>query len=307
MTFIDEHRDRFGGVEPICTVLTEHGLSIAPSTYYASKARPPSARAVRDAELKVLVQEVFEANYRVYGARKIWHHLRRQGHQVARCTIERLMREVGITGAVRGRKIVTTVQDRAAERAPDLVDRDFVAKAPNRTWVADFTHVAAWAGTVYVAFVVDTFSRRIVGWSAATTKHTELVLAAVEMGLWQRDREGNRHQPGQLVHHSDAGSQYTSFALAEHLQREGIAASIGSVGDAYDNALMESTIGLFKTELIKPRRPWRNLSDVELATAEWVDWYNHHRLHGAIGHIPPAEYEANYHLTDKKPQVTVKI
>jgi putative transposase len=250
---------------------------------------------------------VFEANYRVYGARKIWHHLRRQGHQVARCTIERLMRELGITGAVRGRKIVTTVQDRAAERAPDLVDRDFVAKAPNRTWVADFTHVAAWAGTVYVAFVVDTFSRRIVGWSAATTKHTELVLAAVEMGLWQRDREGNRHQPGQLIHHSDAGSQYTSFALAEHLQREGIAASIGSVGDAYDNALMESTIGLFKTELIKPRRPWRTLSDVELATAEWVDWYNHHRLHGEIGHTPPAEYEADHYLTDKKHQVTVKI
>ena len=307
MTFIDEHRDRFGGVEPICTVLTGHGVSIAPSTYYAAKARPPSARTVRDTELKALIREVFEANYRVYGARKIWHHLRRQGHQVARCTVERLMRELGITGAVRGRRVATTVQNRVAERAPDLIERDFVADAPNRTWVADFTHVAAWAGTVYVAFVVDTFSRRIVGWSAATTKHTELVLAAVEMGLWQRDREGIRHQPGQLIHHSDAGSQYTSFALAEHLHREGIAASIGSVGDAYDNALMESTIGLFKTELIKPRRPWKTLSDIELATAEWVDWYNHHRLHGEIGHIPPAEYEAAYHLTDKKPQVTVKI
>lgn len=283
-------------------MLTGHGI-----TYYAARARPPSARTVRDTELKALVQEVFEANYRVYGARNILHHLRRQGHQVARCTVERLMRQLGITGAVRGKKIVTTVQDRAAERAPDLVDRDFVAKAPKRTWVADFTHVAAWAGTVYVAFVVDTFFRRIVGWSAATTKHTELVLATVEMGLWQRDREGNRHQPGQLVHHSYAGSQYTSFALAEHLQREGIAASIGSVGDAYDNALMESTIGLFKTELIKPRRPWRAPSDVELATAEWVDWYNHHRLHGETGHIPPAEFEGNYHLTDKKHQVTVKI
>ena len=217
MTFIDEHRDRFGGVEPICAVLTEHGLSIAPSTYYAAKARPPSARTVRDAELKVLVQEVFEASYRVYGARKIWRRLRRQGYRVARCTVERLMRELGITGAVRGKKIVTTVQDRAAERAPDLVDRDVVAKASNRTRVADFTHVAAWAGTVYIAFVVDTFSRRIVGWSAATTKHTELVLTAVEMGLWQRAREGNRHQPGRLVHHSDAGSQGEFNWSSQHL------------------------------------------------------------------------------------------
>jgi putative transposase len=200
---------------------------------------------------------VFDANYQVYGGRRIWHQLHRQGHQVTRCTVERLMRELGITSAVRGRKVVTTVQDRAAERAPDLIKRDFVVDALNRTWVADFTYVAAWAGTVHVAFVVDTFSRRIVGWSTATTKHTELVLAAMEMGLWQRGREANRHQPGQLVHHSDAGSQYTSFTLVEHLGQEGIAASIGSVGDAYDNALMESTIGLFKTEPIKPRRPWK--------------------------------------------------
>ncbi|WP_307659156.1 IS3 family transposase [Streptomyces sp. V1I1] len=305
VTFVDENRDRFGGVEPICTVLNEHGVGISPSTYYAAKARPPSLRATRDAELKALIQQVFDANYRVYGARKIWRELNRQGHAVARCTVERLMRELGLAGAVRGKKVITTVTDPAAGRAPDLVDRDFVAQAPNRCWVADFTHIATWAGVVYIAFVVDTFSRRIVGWSAATTKHTELVLAALEMGLWQRDREGSPHQPGQLIHHSDAGSQYTSFKLATHLQGEGIAASIGSVGDAYDNALMESTIGLFKTELIKPQRPWKTLSEVELATAEWIDWYNHRRLHGEIGHVPPAEYEAHHYLTATKHQVTV--
>ncbi|WP_329611629.1 IS3 family transposase [Kitasatospora herbaricolor] len=306
VAFIDGHRGRFGGVEPICRVLSEHGCSIAPSTYYAHHKRlaAPSARTVRDEELKELIREVHEANYRVYGARKIWRELGRQGRQVARCTVERLMRELGITGAVRGKKVITTIADPAAERTPDLVDRQFVASAPNRCWVADFTHIATWSGVVYVAFVVDTFSRRIVGWSAATSKETRLVLDALDMALWQRDRDGFPYQRGELVHHSDAGSQYTSFRLAEHLDAAGIAASIGSVGDAYDNALMESTIGLFKTELIKPRRPWRALSQVELATAEWTDWYNHRRLHGEIGHVPPAEYENSYYLTATKPQVT---
>ncbi|WP_327371568.1 IS3 family transposase [Streptomyces sp. NBC_01217] len=316
MTFIDEFRNRFGGVEPICPVLTEHGLSIAPCTYYAAKSRPPSQRAKWDAELKALIQTVFDANYRVYGARNMWRRLRRQGHRVARCTVERLMRELGIAGAVRGKKVITTIRDHAAERVPDLLDRDFVAPAPNRCWVADFTHIAAWARTVYVAFVVDTFSRRIVGWSAATSKETQLVVDALEMGLWQRDREGHCHVAGELVHHTSAvevlrrpveSTQYTSFTLAEHLDHDGIAASIGSVGDAYENALMESTIGLYKTELIKPQRPWRTLSEVELATAEWVDWYNHRRLHGEIGHVPPAEYEANHYLTAHKPQVTTEI
>lgn len=226
---------------------------------------------------------------------------------MARCTVERLMRDLGITGAVRGKKVITTIPDASAQRAPDLVDRDFVAAAPNRCWVADFTHVATFAGVVYVAFVVDTFSRRIVGWSAATSKETRLVLDALEMALWQRDRDQSPYQKGELIHHSDAGSQYTSFALAEHLDRAGIAASVGSVGDAYDNALMESTIGLFKTELIKPRRPWKTLSEVELATAEWVDWYCHRRLHGEIGHIPPAEYETHYYRATTKPEVTVTI
>ncbi|MFD9044885.1 IS3 family transposase [Streptomyces bottropensis] len=309
VAFIDEHKDRFGGVEPICRALTDHDCKIAPSTYYAHHKRQaaPAARTVRDAELKTLITQAYEANYRVYGARKIWRHLNRQGVSVARCTVERLMRDMGITGAVRGKKVITTIPDESAQRAPDLVDRDFVAPAPNRCWVADFTHVATFAGVVYVAFVVDTFSRRIVGWSAATSKETRLVLDALEMALWQRDRNQRPHQKGKLIHHSDAGSQYTSFALAEHLDRAGIAASIGSVGDAYDNSLMESTIGLFKTELIKPRRPWKTLSEVELATAEWVDWYCHRRLHGEIGHIPPAEYETDYYNETAKHQVTVKI
>lgn len=205
------------------------------------------------------------------------------------------------------KKIITTIPDGSVERAPDLLDRNFVAPAPNRCWVADFTHVSTWSGVVYVAFVVDTFSRRIVGWSAALSKETRLVLDALDMALWQRDRDEKPHQRGELIHHSDAGSQYTSFRLAEHLDAAGIAASIGSVGDAYDNALMESTIGLFKTELIKPGQPWRTLSQVELATAEWIDWYCHRRLHGEIGHIPPVEYETNYYLATTKPQVTTKI
>lgn len=290
-------------------MLTEHDCKIAPSTYYAhrKRLRAPSARTVRDAELKPLIRQIFETNYRVYGARKVWRELHRQGHIVARCTVERLMRELGVTGAVRGKKIITTIPDSSVERAPDRVDRDFVAGAPNRCWVADFTHVATWAGVVYVAFVVDTFSRRIVGWSAATSKETQLVLDALEMALWQRDRDEYPCVRGELIHHSDAGSQYTSFKLAEHLDAAGIAASIGSVGDAYDNALMESTIGLFKTELIKPQRPWKTLSQVELATAERIDWYCHRRLHGEIGHIPPAEYETNHYHATPKLQVTTTI
>ncbi|MFF0143069.1 IS3 family transposase [Streptomyces sp. NPDC005227] len=309
VAFIDEHRARFGGVEPICRVLTEHDCKIAPSTYYVAKKRAvePSARQVRDAALKKLITEVHQANFRVYGARKVWRELHRQGHTVARCTVERLMRELGIAGAVRGKKIITTIADSTVERAPDLLDRNFVAPAPNRCWVADFTYVKTWSGVVYVAFVVDTFSRRIVGWSVATSKETKLVLDALDMALWQRDREEHPYQRGKLIHHSDAGSQYTSFRLAEHLAAAGIAASIGSVGDAYDNSLMESAIGLFKTELIKPGRPWRTLSQVELATAEWVDWYCHRRLHGEIGHIPPVEYETNYYLTTTKPQVVTTI
>ena len=301
MSFIDEHRDRFGGVEPICRVLTQHGYSIDPSTYYRAATRPPSARAVRDSELKDLIARVHSENFGVYGVRKVWRELNRCGQAVARCTVQRLMRELGLSGAVRGKKVRTTVPDPSAERASDLVRRNFVATAPNRCWVADFTYVQAYRGTVYVAFVVDTFSRRIVGWSAATSKATPLVLGALEMGLWQRDRAG-QDRAG-LIHHSDAGSQYTSFRLAAHLAGQDIAASIGTVGDALDNALMESTIGLYKTELIKRRGPWRTLTDVELGTAEWIDWYNNRRLHGEIGHVPPVEYEAEFYLRQPNPQL----
>jgi putative transposase len=297
VTFIDEHKDVFG-VEPVCRVLTQHGWQIAPSTYYAARSRPASARSVRDAQLKAEIMRIFTGNYQVYGADKIWLELNRQGIGAARCTVERLMRELGIAGARRGRKIRTTIPGKDGQRAPDLLGRDFTAPAPNRRWVADFTHVAAWASVVYVAFVVDIYSRAIVGWSAASHKRAKLVLDALQMALWRRDRAGHPAGPG-LVHHSDAGSQYTSFAFTAHLLEAGIDASIGSVGDAYDNALMESTIGLYKTELIKRRGPWRSLAEVELATAEYVDWYNNKRLHTAIGGIPPAEYEAAYYAQNQ--------
>lgn len=293
MSFIDEHRGCFG-VEPICRVLTGHGWKIAPSTYYAAKARPASARAVRDEQLTTEITRVYEANYSVYGAEKIWRQLNREGVAVARCTVERLMRDLGVAGARRGRKVRTTVGDGRHERAADLLNRDFTAPAPNRRWVADFAHVATWAGIVYVAFVVDVFSRAIVGWSAATTKRTSLVLGALQMALWRRDRTGHAVHDG-LVHHSDAGSQYTSLAFTTHLLTAGIDASIGSVGDALDNALVESVIGLYKTELIKPHGPWKTLADVELATAEWVDWYNAQRIHTTIGGMPPNEYKTNYY------------
>jgi putative transposase len=214
------------------------------------------------------------------------------------------MRADGLAGVVRGRKIRTTIADPSHERARDLVARDFTAEQPNRCWVADFTHVTSFAGVVYVACVVDVYSRTIVGWSAATNKRTPLVLDALDVGLWRRDCDGRTVEQG-LIHHSDAGSQYTSFHFTTHLVAAGIDASIGAVGDALDNALMESTIGLYKTELIKPKRPWRSLAQVELATAEWVDWYNHSRLHSAIGHLPPADYESMFyaHTTPDQPEL----
>jgi putative transposase len=291
--YIDAHKEAFG-VEPICRVLRQAGVAIAPSTYYAAKARPASARAVRDGELKEHIMAVWKDNYEVYGARKIWNALHRKGIKAARCTVERLMRELGIAGAVRGKTRRTTIPAGDGVRAGDLVGRDFAVRRPDALWVADFTYVPAWSGTVYVAFVVDAFSRRIAGWKADTRMTTSLVLDALEMALWSRDHAGHPvSEP--LVHHSDAGSQYTSIAFTDHLAREGIEASIGSAGDAYDNALAESAIGLYKTELIKPRGPWRTLDDVEYATLEYIDWYNNRRLHGEIGHLPPAEHEAAYY------------
>ncbi|MFF5393193.1 IS3 family transposase [Streptomyces sp. NPDC013012] len=293
VAFIDEHRHVFG-VEPICRVLTIHGLKIATSTYYAARKRTPSARSLRDAELKTQISRVHADNFSVYGVRKVWRQLHREGIPVARCTVARLMRDLGLQGVRRGRGIRTTVRDDGHDRADDLLQRDFTASHPNERWVADFTYVTTWSGIVYVTFVVDVFSRAIVGWSAATSKRAKLVLDALDMALWRRDRAGNPAGPG-LIHHSDAGSQYTLFAFTAHLLEARIDASIGTVGDALDNALMESQIGLYKTELIKPRKPWHGLADVELATAEWADWFNNQRLHTAIGTIPPHEHETNYY------------
>ena len=296
MTFIDDNQCRFGGVEPVCRVLSEHGWQIAPSGYWAAKARPTSARDLRDDEIVKIMYEIRGEDYNeVYGARKMWRELRRRGHQVARCTVERLMRREGLSGAVRGRhKIKTTVANPRHERAPDLVKRDFTAPAPNRVWVADFTEVVTWTGIVYVAFIVDVYSRAIVGWAAATSKAAPLVVDALRMAVWRRDHEGHKVQKG-LIHHSDAGSQYTSTRFVGNLRLANIDPSIGTVGDALDNALMESTIGLYKTELIKRRGPWRSFADVELGTAQWIEWYNTRRLHSAIGHVPPNEYEAAYY------------
>jgi putative transposase len=287
-----------GGVEPICRVLSEAGLQVAPSTYYEVKGRVPSARTVRDEELMVVIREVYDANYQVYGARKIWRELHRQGHRVARCTVERLMRRLGIAGVSRGRtRRRTTVADTAAAAArPDLLCRDFTAGAPNTRWVSDLTYVPVAGGTVYAAFVIDCYSRFIVGWRLAGHMRTDLPLDALEMALWQRDV-----QPGQLVHHSDRGSQYLSIRYTERLAEAGAAVSVGSKGDSYDNALAETVIGLYKTELVDRHGPWRSIDDLELATLEYIDWYNHRRLHSACDYRPPAEHEAAYYAQHNTP------
>lgn len=286
---IDVNREEFG-VESIC-----RELQVAPSTYYAVKAREraPCPRVVRDRELLEEIRRAHKANFGVYGARKVWRQLRREGIVAARCTVERLMARDGLQGAVRGKRRRTTIPADLPCRPADLVQRDFKAPAPNRIWVSDFTYVATWSGVAYVAFAIDVFSRRIVGWKADRSMHTDLVLDTLEMGLWARDHDGQPVDRG-LIHHSDAGSQYTSFTFTERLIDAGVDGSIGSIGDAYDNALAETTIGLYKTELIRRRGPWKTIEQVELATLEWVDWYNHARLHSACGNIPPVEYEERY-------------
>lgn len=290
--YITDHRERFG-VEPICAV-----LPIAPSTYFrvraqAQDATKRSARAKRDDELRVLIRRVYEESFGgVYGPRKVWRHLRREGHDVARCTVERLMREMGLAGVVRGRAWkITTQSQPALDRPTDLVDRTFEATRPNQLWVADFTYVATWAGFVYVAFVIDVFSRRIVGWRVSTSMRTDFVLDALEQAIYAR---GGRWPAG-LVHHSDHGSQYLSMRYTDRLGDAGIAPSVGSRGDAFDNALAESVIGLFKTEVIQRLGPWRNLDGVEFATLTWIDWFNTRRLLEPIGYVPPAEFEARYY------------
>ena len=279
------------GVEPICRVLTEHGIKIAPSTYYEARSRQPSRRAVRDAEIVALIEQVRQHRFGCrFGARKMWLHLRANGHDVARCTVERLMTQQGWAGALRGKKPRTTIAAAADPRPADLVDRDFTATAPNQLWVADFTYVATWAGMVYVAFVFDVYSRRIVGWRAAARMTTELVLDTLEHAIWSRRSDGVEDLTG-LVHHTDAGSQYTSFAFTHRLIDEGVDASVGSVGDAYDNALAESQIGLYKTELIRPEGPWRDVDQVEFATLDWVHWFNNERPHESIDDLTPVQAE----------------
>ena len=289
VSFIDAHRKVYG-VEPICRV-----LPIAPSTYHAHTARrieptKRSARARRDDALGPEVRRVFEENFRVYGVRKVWRQLRREGLDVARCTVARLMRAMGLAGVIRGKPVRTTISDRAAPCPLDRVNRQFRAPAPNRLWVSDFTYVATWAGFVYVAFVIDTYARRIVGWRASRTTHASFVLDALEQALHDR-RPVHR---GGLVHHSDRGSQYVSIKYTERLAEAGIEPSVGSVGDSYDNALAETINGLYKAEVIHRRGPWRNFEAVEYATLEWVDWFNHRRLLEPIGNIPPAEAEDQY-------------
>ena len=288
IAFIDAHRDAYG-VESICAQ-----LPIAPSTYYEHKSRQidPSRvpeRVRRDGALRGSIRRVWDDNFQVYGARKVWRQLNREQMPVARCTVERLMRSLGLQGAVRGRKCRTTIADDSAQRPLDHVNRQFWATRPNELWVADFTYVATWSGFVYVAFVIDVFARRIIGWRVARSMHAELVLDALEQAIWSRSGvEG-------VVHHSDRGSQYLSIRYSERLAEAGAQPSVGSVGDSYDNALAESIIGLFKTEIIHRRGPWRHLEAVEYATLEWVDWFNHRRLLEPIGNIPPAELEATYH------------
>jgi putative transposase len=276
------------GVEPICTV-----LEIAPSTYYAAKQRRPCARRLRDAELTVEIHRVFDANYQVYGARKVWRQLNREGITVARCTVERLMARAGLAGRVRGRKRRTTIPADVAARPGDLVERKFRATAPNQLWIADITYVATWAGFAYTAFVTDVFSRRIIGWRTSTTLRADLALDALEMALWTR----SSNDLTGLVHHSDRGVQYLSIRYSERLALEGAVTSVGSRGDSYDNAMAESVNAFYKAELITMQGPWRNVDDVELATLSWVHWWNTRRLLAPIGNIPPVEFENHWTTT----------
>ena len=296
IAFIDDQRDAHG-VEPICKV-----LPIAPSTYFdhvAKRANPEklSVRAKRDAILQPEINRVFRENFRVYGVRKVWRQMKRERFDVARCTVARLMRMMGLEGAIRGKTVRTTFSDKAAPCPLDHVNRQFHAPRPNVLWVSDFTYVSTWAGFVYVAFVIDTYARRIVGWRVSRTAHTGFVLDALEQALHDR-RPLHR---GGLVHHSDRGSQYVSIRYSERLAEAGIEPSVGSVGDSYDNALAETINGLYKAEVIHRRGPWRSFEAVEFATLEWVDWFNHRRLLEPIGNIPPAEAEERYYAMLDEP------
>jgi putative transposase len=298
LRYIDEHRDEFG-VEPICTI-----LQVAPSTYYAAKSRPPSARSVRDAVLIPVLVAIWMANYRVYGAHKLWKAARRAGHEIGRDQVARLMRTANIHGVSRKRRLRTTRPDPSAPRPADLVKRDFTATAPNELWVTDLTYVPTWSGVAYVCFIVDAFSRMIVGWRVCAHMRTTMVLDALEMSRWSRGT-----QLEGLRCHSDAGSQFTSVRYGERLAEIGAVPSIGSVGDSFDNALAETVNGLYKTELIRGpgHGPWKMVEDVELATLGWVHWHNTERLHGYLGDVPPAEFEAAHYAALATTSETVGI
>jgi putative transposase len=275
-------------------------VPIAPSTYYDQARREPSRRQVRDEALKAHITRVHAANYGVYGARKVWLALNREGITVARCTVERLMAELGLTGATRGKARRTTIADPTAPRPADLVQRQFGPAAPNRLWVADLTYVSTWSGFAYVAFVTDAYARRILGWRVAATMATSMVLDSIEQAIWTRQQESVLDLKD-VVHHTDRGSQYTSIRFSERLAEAGIQPSVGAVGSSYDNALAETINGLYKTELIKPGKPWRTIDDVELATAQWVHWFNHSRLYEYCGDIPPVELEMAYYARNQRP------
>jgi len=292
--FIDEHRGTYG-VEPICAT-----LPIAPSTYYEQKARQAdpsrqSERAQRDVVLCEEIDRIWQVNRSVYGARKVWKQLRREEFDVARCSVERLMRKLGLRGVVRGRRPKTTIPDAAVDRPVDLVQRDFAATRPNQLWVADLTYVTTWSGFVYAAFVIDVYSRRIVGWRVSRSLRSDLALDALDQALYARGDTDN------LIHHSDRGVQYLSIRYTERLKEAGIEPSVGSVGDSYDNALAETIIGLYKTEVIHHIGPWRGMEHVEFETLKWVDWFNNHRLLEPIGDIPPAEFEVLHYENQEAP------
>lgn len=294
VAFVDSHQEEYG-VQPILQALEDTPAQIAPSTYYAAKTRPVSPRSRRDAVLIEMIKQVHAENYGVYGARKIWHELQRRGVRVARCTVERLMREIGLRGLLRDKSPRTTRPAAETDRPRDLVKRDFTATAPNQLWVADLTYVRTAVGWVYAAFVLDVYSRMIVGWQVSTSLYTDLALDALKLAIWRRQNQGADLQG--LVHHSDRGVQYRAIRYTQRLAEAGAVASVGSKGDSFDNAMAEAFNSLYKAELVRNRGPWRGLDDLEMATVEYIDWYNNRRLHGELGHVPPAEHEALHAMT----------
>jgi putative transposase len=294
VAFVDSQKEQHG-VQPVLQALESTPAQIAPSTYYAAKTRPASARSLRDHVLTEMIERIHQDNYGVYGARKIWHELHRRGEPVARCTVERLMRQAGLRGLLRDKSPRTTRPTAETGRPADLVKRDFTAAGPNQLWVADLTYVRTSVGWVYAAFVLDVYSRMIVGWQVATSLYTELALDALRMALWRRENQGTDLQG--LVHHSDRGVQYRAIRYTQRLAEAGAVASVGSKSDSYDNAMAEAFNSLYKAELVRNEGPRRGLDDLEMATVEYIDWYNNRRLHGELGHVPPAEHEALHAMT----------